>query len=519
MRQHSVRRLGALLGGAFLLLGLGSCEVKDSSFFVVGTGTPGNSGTLGVIVTGTPAGASVRITGPGTDKTVTVGDQGASFANAAFGTYTITVTPPSGYTCTPTTRTVTLSDTDPTGSATFDCTPIPGTVSFTSTGLAGSTAFGISLMDGTTLTGQLGSSGATFTNVHPGDWSWQLGTTVGFTCTPMNGNFTLDPGATFTQAISCVSQLGTLAMAVTGTGTTHTVNYTGPQSGSVQAGETPVTANVTPGQYTISFLTPPSGYTCVNPSPVTVTAGQTTTATLACSADPGTITVTQAAAPSAVVDYTGPVSGSLNAPNGTPVPVPNLPAGMYTFTITDPSGFTCTPSSVPVTLAPGGTEDAQFTCTTSGGGLPTTVGVDLANLQGSAGAVPSGTYTRPLLDGATPVGTIDVSTIGAQTFYGTSPFRLGSGPNSGWRFQLGVSVNSQPYSVSGFAVCALNTTLDVSHTMDITYRDASLSSLGVDHVDTAPMCFWGTVPGGTMYIDVTGPNDRFIDINGLQLWH
>ncbi len=514
MPRFILRPIRTLLG-VLLLAGTVSCSRKDSDFFTYSDS--GFTGGIHVVVNGIPGGAPVTLNGEvGLLGTHVVDLSGYRFAPLLGGTYTVSIAVPMGFVCDKTSQDLSYDASNTDAEVAFLCMETPGTVSFTSTGITGSTSFGLSLMDGTTLNGSLTSSGATFMNVHPGHWTWSLGSTTGFTCMPTDGAFDLAAGGTFTQMIDCQSDLGGLLVAVTGTGMTHTVGYSGPENGSVQAGETPVTVSVMPGDYLLS-LTAPDGYTCPSTQSATVSAGQTASVTFACTPQPGTVNVTVSGA-TADVSYTGPSSGMVSA-GSTPVPVTGLAAGSYTFTITDPSGFSCTPASIPVTLAPGGTESADFSCTSTGGGLPTTVGIDLTNFQGSAGAVPAGTYTRPLLDGATPVGTVDLSTIGAQTFYGTSPFRLGSGANSGWRIQLGISVNSQPYSVSGVAVCVLNTTLDASHTMDLTYRDGALASLGVDHVDTAPSCFWGTVPGGTMYIDVTGPNDRFIDINGLQLWH
>lgn len=512
MRQLTRGRRGALL--AALLAALAGCTPKEAEFF---TFVGGGLGEIVAYVDGTPDGAMVRLVGEGVDVSGLADDEGHVFQALPPGSYTLTVTPPAGYTCMPTTTTVTITDSDLDGEAVFTCSPQPGTVTFTSTGLTGSTTFPITLMDGTTLNGSFGSSGASFTNVHPGDWSWALGVTAGYDCTPDSGTFTLAPGGSFTQGIDCLALFGALSVAVTGTGTTHAVNYTGPENGSVQAGETPVVVQVVPGQYTLA-LGAPSGYTCPSTQQATVTAGGTANVTFACTAQPGTITVTQTGAPTATVGYTGPTNGSVAAADGVATPVNNLPAGTYTFNITNPGGYTCAPASVQQALAPGGSENVAFTCTPAAV-QPQTVSVSIGEIQGSAGAVPANTYPVSLRDGSnTVVGNTTIRSSGGNNFIGFSPTRLGLGSGAFYRLDLDVDVSGQPFNVVGMAVCTVNGAVSGGSPFVITYRDAAEAVVGTENVTSVPTCVWSVVPGGARYADFTWPNAGFVDFNGLQLW-
>lgn len=514
--RQPVRFAKAVFPAALMLLATGSCALKEAAFFA---GLDTFLGSITTVVTGAPDGATVTLTGPIAGRSHVVDAQGYAFDALVEGNYTATITPPDGYSCSPTSASATISLATPSKALTFDCTQEPGTFALGITGLTGSEMLQYTLTGPTSRSGQAGTSGAELTGLQPGNYDWSVGQISGYDCSPGSGMFALGAGMTVTASVSCTPaapQTGALSVSVLGT--SAEVAYSGPASGGGTASSSPtVFDNLPVGSYSVS-VTSPAGFTCSPQSTsAAVTAGNTTAVQFECQPQPGTISVTVQGA-TAQVDYSGPGASGGQPVGSTPVDFTGLPPGMYTVSITDPSGFTCTPPSAQVDLNVGATEQVQFSCTPSGGGQPTTVGISLDNFQGGPGAVPAGTYPRPLLDGGTTVGSIDISTIGTQTFYGTSPFRLGSGPNSGFRFNIGVNVNSQPYSVGGFAVCPLNTVLDATHTVDVTYRDGSLVSLGSDHIDSAPSCFWGMVPAGTAFIDVTGPNDRFIDINGLQLW-
>lgn len=512
MRQLMPGRRGALL--TVLLATLAACTPKDAEFF---TFVGGGLGEIVAYVDGTPDGATVRLVGEGVDVSGLADEEGHVFQALPPGTYTLTITPPTGYTCAPTTRMVTITESMLDGDAAFTCSPQPGMVTFTSTGLTGSTTFPITLMDGTTLTGSFGSGGASFTNVHPGDWNWALGATLGYDCTPDSGTFTLAPGGSFTQGIDCLALFGALSVAVTGTGTTHSVAYTGPENGSVQAGETPVAVQVAPGQYTLS-LAAPAGYTCPSSQQATVAAGGTASVSFACTPQPGTITVTQTGAPSATVGYTGPQNGSFAAVDGVATPVNNLPAGTYTFSITNPGGYTCAPASVQQALSPGGSASVAFTCTAVTT-QPQTVSVSIGEIQAGAGAVPANTYPVSLRDGSNAVvGSSTIRSSGGNTFIGFSPERLGLGIGAFYRLDLDVDVSGQPFNVVGMAVCTVNGAVSGGTPFVITYRDAAEAVVATENVTTVPTCVWSVVPGGARYADFTWPNAGFMDFNGLQLW-
>lgn len=439
----SPRRRRAVAVGVLAAIAIGGCTEKEAAFF--GLIDPPTLGSLQVFVNGPPTGATVQLTGPGFDDSRTVGSSGFTFQPLALGTYTATVTEPTGYACTELVRTSTLTDLAPNASLTFDCpviAPDPATLRFTTTGLTGSTTFPLSITGQASLSGNLGSTGLTFTGLGAGSYSYglDLGTTPMYDCSPATGSVTLSAGQDLTVPITCELLPGAASVSVTGLNT-------------------------------------------------------------------GT----------AAVAWAGPTPGS-NVFGASPVTVPNLVAGSYTFSITNPGGFNCaavTPQ--PVSITAGATTQVTFDCTAVAT-QPLTVGLQISSLQGSPGAVPAGSYPVNLLDVATQVGVGVVQAIGGNTFIGFTPDRLGLGNGGAYRFDLGVTVGGQPFNVSGVSICTVNGAVSAGSPLVVTFLDQAEAVTGTENVTTVPTCAWLVVPANTRYAHVTWPNAGFVDFNGIQYW-
>jgi hypothetical protein len=196
------------------------------------------------------------------------------------GDYDWSVTAPLTWSCSPLTGSFSLS-----AGARYDetiaCAPETGTIVFSSSGLTGGTTFPLTLSGPTDLSGQIGANPLTFTAAPAGDWSFQLGSTPGFTCAPGSGTFALSAAATYTQQIDCTVQTGSITATVTGA--TATVSYAGPSSGSASVGAAGVTfSDLAAGTYDVAVANP-AGYTCTPPTiQVVLPAGGTGTADFTC---------------------------------------------------------------------------------------------------------------------------------------------------------------------------------------------------------------------------------------------
>lgn len=510
--MHRIWRLAAL---AALVL-VGSCDEKDSDFFTaVGEG----NGTLGLAVHGTPAGATVTVLRNGTViYTDVVDDGGHVLEGVEFGTYQVTITPPAGYTCgLATTVSVDVSDQAPDPDVEFTCSPVVGSFIISTTGLTTGNVLGINLDGPVVRTGQVGSTPFTFSDLPLGEYDWTYTQIPAFNCLPVGGSFSLTTaGQQATAQLTCSPSEGTIRATVTGA--TAEVAYAGPESGGGTVGATPVDfPGLAPGLYTVSITDPP-GFTCgTNNQQVTVTAGNVSSVQFACTPSTGTVNVTVNGGP-ATVQYTGPTPGSVSA-GATATPVTGLAPGNYTFLIPVPPANTSCTGPVMVTVTAGGTASAAFTCTPV-----TTLTSVLLQLPGTIpcpGAVPGGTYTNALLDANTmqPVGTsTSVSTIGSPTFCGTNPSRLGFGDGEGYRFGTSFTISGEPWNVIGFGLCATSTFSGGVNLLNVTYRDQALTSIGNDQMTTGPACFWGTVPSGTRFVDVTAQGALSLDINTIRFW-
>lgn len=424
------------VAAAMVLLSLGSCSLKDSEFFALTSGLPGDIVTS---VTGTPVGATVRITGNGVDRSDIVGPTPVTFGGFANGIYTATVTPPTGYDCTDPVRTITLTDANPSATVTFPCSIATlGSFRFTVTGLGSGLELAATLTGPTPRTGQIGTNGLTWTGLTQGAYTWEFDQIANNDCQPDNGGFTVIDNTEHTQAVTCASTTGTITVTVTG-GATASVAYAGPVSSSVVVGTTPVA-------------------------------------------------------------------------------IPGLPNGIYNFTIpTNPTGFTCTTPNGQVNLPAGGSGAVTFGCTPV---QPTTVTVDLSTIPNTGGAVASGTYSVALRDDANVQhGSTTIYTIGASTYWGSNPLRLGAGFSSGYGINYGgLLIDGQNWTTAGVGLCVLNAILDVGHPLVITHKNAGGTVLGQQNVTMSPSCVWSIPPVGSTRTEITAPNDRFIDFYLWKFW-
>lgn len=509
MRQLIAGRRGALL--LFTLsAALASCSAKETEFF---TFVDQGRGEIVAFVDGTPAGATVRLVGEGIDVSGLADEEGHVFSGLPEGAYTLTVTPPQGMSCVPTSVQVTLGGATLDGEAFFDCIPMPGSINFTLTGVSASTLFPLTLSGAGNLSGQLGLAGLEFGQAVPGTWNWMLGSSDDYTCLPGEGSFTLEPGGSYSQAISCAANTGGLSVTVLGA--TAMVSFSGPESGSSSVGGSPVSFDdLTPGTYTVS-VSSPDGFTCLpSSSQVTVTAGEVTQVVFECEALTGTITATVAGA-TAQVNYSGAASGG-GAVGSTPVAFNDLPSGSYTVVVESPDGFTCEPESIAVTLDPGETETVAFTCEAEPAEEAVEYDVDLGGLQ-APGVVAAGIYQRAVLNAAlVAVATMNLRAFGGNTFYGTSPDRIGFGGSSGWEIDALFPVAALVFRIQVLRLCALNATLSASNFITIGHYNAALVLLASNQI-TATGCFNYPVPDGARYIRLSGPGVGFADINLIRL--
>jgi hypothetical protein len=427
----------------------------------------------------------------------------------------VSITPPEGYDCGTESVTVSVTEATPDPDVEFTCVAPVGSFMLSLSGLSSGLALEAGLDGPVNRTGSLGSAGVTFTDLPLGDYTWGYPQLAGWLCTPANGTFTLSTaGQAVSEQVSCEATEGSLQVAVFGA--TADVSYSGPESGSGAVGETPVEfAGLVPGNYTVN-VSSPAGFDCLPESQqAAVTAGASATVQFECTPLTGTVTATVQGA-TAQVNYTGAASGGATV-GDTPVPFTGLPAGSYTFAIVEPDGFDCTPASIPVNLVAGGMETAQFTCSEEPEEL-VEYSIDLAGFQGAPGMVASGTYLRPVRDALlVAVATMAINTIGVQTFFGTSPNRLGFDGSSGYEIDALFQVAALVFTVRALQVCTLNAALSGSNFLALTYYSAALALLGSASITSAPGCFWLNVPLGTRFIRMLGPAVGFVDINGLKV--
>lgn len=511
LTMFSRQRAAAIALGAAVLLGTG-CAAKEAEFFSL---LSGSSGTIEAEVLGAPDGATIQVTGNGINESRLVGSTVSAFPALPFGTYTVVIAPPDGYTCNPTSMQVTISETDPIRRASFTCSPMPGSFAVGLAGLSGGAQLDFSLTGPSPKSGSIGAAGLTFTGLLPGSYGWTYPEIDGYDCNPASGTFVLEPGETETASVSCVQTDGGITVSVSGA--TAMVSFSGPESGGGSVGSTPVNfAGLTPGTYTVS-ISNPTGVTCLPTSAqVTVTAGANTPVSFACTPLPATITATVSGA-TAQVNYSGAATGG-GSVGSSPVAFTGLPTGNYTVTVVAPDGFTCTPESVAVTLTAGENEAVGFACEEEEPEEVVEYDIDLAGLQ-SPGVVAAGIYQRAVLNAAlVTVATMNLRAFGGSTFYGTGPNRIGFGGSSGWEMDVLFPVAALVFRVQFLRLCALNAVLSAGNFIEIGYYNTALLLLATSQIIASPGCFNFPTPAGTRYIRLSGPAVGFADINGLRLF-
>lgn len=509
--MRSSWRLAALVA----LVLAAACDEKDSDFFttVVGEG----DGTLGLAVNGAPLGATVTVTRNG--SSVFSGVVGATphvVEGLVFGTYQVTITPPAGYDCGTGSVSVIVNAITPDPDVVFTCAAPVGSFALSLSGLGSGLSLDMALDGPVNRVGTLGSAGLSFVELPFGTYTWTYPQLSGYGCDPTEGEFTLNTaGQQATAQVSCVATEGSLQVSVAGA--TASVSYSGPESGGGAVGATPVVfPGLMPGNYTVS-VSDPIGFSCTPLSqPAAITAGATTSVQVTCTALPGAVTATVSGT-TAQVNHTGTASGG-GAVGGTPVVFGDLPAGNYTFAIVQPAGFDCTPATIPVVLAAGGAETVEFTCEPEEPEELVEYSIDLAGFLGAPGAVAPGAYQRAVRDALlVAVATMTINTIGAQTFFGTSPDRLGFNGTSGYELDVLFPVAALFFRIRALQVCTINAALSGSNFLAVSYYTAALVLLSTASITSAPGCFWLDVPLGTRFVRMLGPAVGFVDIHNLLM--
>jgi hypothetical protein len=435
-----------LLGLAFTATVGGNCEsngpVSAGEVLrgtVMGQVTVDGAGRPGVTV-------ALRI-GTTTIATTQTGSGGTyTFANVVTEAKTVAVTPPSGTTCDPTQRNVTVTG-GGTTTANFACmTPPPqtgtvtGQVTLDGSGLAG---VAVTLLDGartiaTTTTDMGGTYG--FSNVAIGTKTVSIAQPSGANCSTTQLDVTLPVGGTTTANFACLRPRGTVTGQVTMDGagvsgvavtlrdgpTTIATTTTG-QVGTYQF------SNVALGPWTVSIAQPPGASCSTTQLNVTVVAG-TATANFACTTPgPQTGTVTG----QVTVDGVG-VSGvtvtlrvgtstiaTTTTDQGGTYQFSNVALGPWTVSIAQPPDASCSTTQLNVTVPAAGVAIADFICTLPPPPPPTgtVAGLVLVDCQGPRCQGASGVRVSLVMENGTTL-----STTSDEGFYRFShPFIVGFG--------------------------------------------------------------------------------------------
>lgn len=494
---------------------------KDHEFFALVDDLI--EGEIAARVTGAPAGASVSLSGQGIQESQVVDAAGGIFEDLPPGTYQLSVQSPTGYLCTPNSITVTLSRSAPTGVAEFHCTPLLGMLSFNVAGLYDDQfALPINLTGSTTRQLQLGNGLGIADNLGIGQLNWAVGAFPSHDCLPLNGSFNVLPGGEYTQSIDCTPVKGSAHFTMSGLYSDLyklSVEYSGVTSGSFQLGNGSVDLDDIDFGSLQWNATPLSSHDCTPLSGNLVfLPGTDITIPIGCQPKPGSITAVVSGT-TAQVNYTGPTTGG-GAVGSTPVVFGGLQPGAYNVAIVVPDDFECAPATVSVQVEPAGNAMAEFECTPEEEEEEELVeySVDLQGFVGSPGAVPAGSYNRPVLDNLlNQVALLTIATIGTQTFYGTSPARLGFNGTSGYELDALFPVAAMFFRLRALQICTINAALSGSNFLLIQYYTAAAVLLGTAQITGSPGCFWLDVPATTRFVRMLGPAVGFVDIHGLLL--
>jgi hypothetical protein len=359
----------------FLLLTAGMCPDKGPDFFGPGTNSPQLGNLTGTVLFGsTPlAGANVTLSGTPEQSMVTPASGVFSFPDLAVATYTITTTV-SGYNCP---QVGAVIERDKTANVDVQCTPVPGSV--TGTVRVGGTPQGdvtvILRQAGTAIRTVPTASNGTYsiTGIAPGPYSVEIGPPANTTCGNNPQNVTVISGQAVTANFDCTLIGGSISGTVTVDGqpragiAVHATAGSSTVSGVTQSDGTFTLGNLAPGAYAVS-IDAATGTACsAITQSATVTAAQNTVVSFTCTTLPGSVsgvvsglsgqttTVTVAKADGTVV------SAAATNIDGSYL-IANIPPGSYKVTVTAPTGKTCSPGNVPVTVQANQTSSASFAC-------------------------------------------------------------------------------------------------------------------------------------------------------------
>ena len=474
-------------------------------------GTP--SGTISA--SSTTAGVTYSWAGPGI---VSGGTTSSPTVNAA-GTYTVTVTVPSGGCSNTATVAVTFSGTLPNVTAgaplALTCSVTSGTITASSTtaGVTYSWA-GPGIVSGGTTSSPTVSTVGTYTVTVTAPTGGCTNTaTVNVTNTGTLPNVT--PGAPLN--LNCSALAGTISASSTTNGATY--NWSGPGVTSGGTTSTPTVNAV--GTYTVTVTDPSSG--CTNSATVNVTNNSTlpnvspgAPLVLNCTTTSGTITASSTSS-GVTYNWAGPniISGGTTS-NATVNTI-----GTYTITVTDPSTGCTNSATVAVTntgAIPNVTAGAPLTltCTTLNGNVSassTTAGVTYSwagpgITSGGNTSIASvnaiGTYTITVTDPGS--GCLNTTTVNVSNNTTPPPITVGAPllltcVTLSGTISANSTVPNVTYSWSGAGItngsATSTATVNAIGTYTVTITDPANGCINSSTVNVANNATLPTVTGGS----------------------
>jgi hypothetical protein len=405
---------------------------------------------------------------------------------------------------------------------TIDPTPTLGAIIVRVTGTPASVRLTGNDLDETQGFGAIAGS---FSDLEFGIYNLEVMPPSGFGCTPPSATAQITAASRFPEVVfACEPDPPDLAiLTFLASGFTGSATYPLTLSGDVvrtgQFGASGVVFDMVPGGSSIDWMLDLTGadQQCdPNTGSATVPAGENVEVTISCEPLPGTVQVQVLGlgSGSASVGWVGAASGS-GAFGAVVSDIPDLPAGSYTFTITDPVGFTCTPPNHQFALSAGATVLITFTCE-SLVAQPLVVDLQLNAAPNFGGQIMPSPFTLTLLDGGIPVGTINAETIGAL-HSAPGPDRFGGFGPVGIRLDVRPTVSGTDFNTVAIDICVLNSALTPGNPAHVTMRDPALVALGVADLGISPSCFNVMLPTGTRYVEITGPIGITYDFTGLRL--
>jgi hypothetical protein len=179
-------------------------EVPSDDFVAIRFDCAPLTGNVAISVTGTTGPVTVGLIGPSGARTAQVTGT-HTFTDLEPGTYTVSVSPPQGFTCSPSTQQVQVA---PGGTATaeIDCMQQPGSIQAT---VIGGTAEVTVTGQGVTRTMTVGSSPVTYGNLPPGSYAVTITEPSGYTCAPLVRTVNVPAGGTASASFACMANAPT----------------------------------------------------------------------------------------------------------------------------------------------------------------------------------------------------------------------------------------------------------------------------------------------------------------------